>query len=60
MIISRIKSKLYREVVNIGIIIIRIICYKVAYLPLTNSKLSKDFRNISYYINAKISLFLIG
>jgi len=41
---------------NIGIIIIRIICDIVAYLPLTNSKLREDILNVCCYINASILL----
>ena len=53
-----IKSKFNKEVVNIGVIIAHIICYKVAYLLLTNSKLCKDLLDISRNINSSILFFL--
>ena len=55
---QRIKSKFNREVINISVIITRIICYKVAYLLLTNSKLYKDLLDVSRNINSSILFFL--
>ena len=49
---KRSLTLILKDVVNIGIIIIYIIYYKVAYLSLANSKLSEDILNISCYINA--------
>ena len=55
---QRIKSEFDREVINAGVIVTRIICYKVAHLLLTNSKLYEDLLDVGRNINSSMSFFL--